>query len=132
MFEKFLFSQKQVMRYHKAAARDLSIAQRAKESEVTFRFAYDALLKTAILICAQQGLRVHSRQGHHTELINKLSEILKDADIRSIGQEMREKRNWDLYSGGIIVSYKEAKEYLEWVERTVRKAEKYIAEAKKR
>jgi hypothetical protein len=126
MFEKFVFSEKQVANYYKSALRDLNIARKANETEVTFRFCYDALLKLAIAVSAKNNLRVKARQGHHVKLIDKLAEILKEADIKIIGQEMRSKRNWDLYGGGIIISKKEALEYLQWVDDIFRKGEHYF------
>ncbi len=54
-------------------------------------------------------------QGHHVRLIEKLSELLKDADIFTFGNAMRMKRNEDLYGEGGFVSDKEAAEYLEFV-----------------
>lgn len=100
-------------------------------AEVAFRFSYDALLKLAIAACAKNNLRVKSRQGHHIELINKLSEILKDSDIKIIGQEMRSKRNWDIYGGGTSISEKEAKEFLKWAREIFIKSEVYLFKKKK-
>lgn len=61
MFEKFRFSRKQIEKYHKSARRDLKIATEADVSEVRFRFCYDALLKMAMAVCAENSLRVKSR-----------------------------------------------------------------------
>lgn len=126
MFEKFVFSDGQVEKYYKSAIRDFKIAREAKETEVNFRFCYDALLKLAIAVCAKNNLRVKSRQGHHIKLIDKLAEILENNDINIIGQEMRSKRNWDLYGGGIIISQKESAEYLEWTANIFTQADIYL------
>jgi len=126
MFEKFVFSHEQISRYYKSALRDLNIARNAKENEVAFRFCYDALLKLAIAISAKNNLRIKSRQGHHIKLIDKLAEILDDADIKIIGQEMREKRNWDLYGGGTVISQKETAEYLKWTENIFKEGNDYL------
>jgi hypothetical protein len=48
---------------------------------------------------------------------------LKDPEIEILANEMRSKRNRDLYDGGILISEKEAKEYLEWVKQTFQKAQ---------
>lgn len=117
-----------MQRYFKSALKDFRIASQSKVPEVTFRFCYDALLKTAIAVCAQSGLRVKAQKGHHYELINKLAEFLKDQDINVIGNEMRSKRNWDLYSGGIAISRKEAAEYIGWLRIIFRRAEKYLTD----
>jgi len=126
MFEKFRFSRKQVEKYHSSAKRDLKIASEADVSEVRFRFCYDALLKLAITVCAEHSLRVKSRRGHHIELIKKLSFFLKDSEIEVLANEMRSKRNWDLYGGGIIISSKEAREYLDWTKQIFNKTESLI------
>lgn len=123
MFEKFRFSRKQIERYHKSARRDLKIAAEADVSEVRFRFCYDALLKLAMAVCAENSLRVKSRRGHHVELIKKLAFFLKDPEIEIFADEMRSKRNWNLYRGGIAISQKEAKEYLNWTKKVFLKAE---------
>jgi hypothetical protein len=126
MFEKFRFSRKQIEKYHSSAKRDLKIASEADISEVRFRFCYDALLKLAMAVCAENNLRVKSRRGHHIELIKKLSFFLKDEEIEILANEMRSKRNWDLYGGGIIISFKEANEYLNWTKKIFRQAETLV------
>jgi len=126
MFEKFVFTRHQVDKYYASAVRDLKIARRAEETEVSFRFCYDSLLKLAIAVCAKNNLRVKARQGHHIKLIDKLAEILHNQDIKIIGQEMRSKRNWDLYGGGIIISKKEAKEYLKWTADIFQEADRHL------
>ena len=122
MFEKFNFSKEQVERFFTAAERDLKIAREAKAPEAVFLFAYNALIKTAIAVCARKGLRVRSQQGHHRELIEKLATHLGDEDVEVIGNEMREKRNWDFYDGGVTLSEKETGEYLEWVNKVFKKS----------
>jgi hypothetical protein len=123
MFEKFHFSKRQIRKYYQSAIRDLKIALDSKIPEIIFRFSYDALIKLAIAVCAKNGLRVKARKGHHIELIKKLSFYLKDPEIEFLANEMRSKRNRDLYDGGILVSEKEAKEYLEWVKQIFQKAQ---------
>ena len=49
------------------------------------------------------------------KILEKLSEILNDKDIEIIGDRMRKKRNLDLYEGGIIISQKEVKDYLDFI-----------------
>lgn len=115
MFEKQEFTNEQVTAFFRSADRNLVIAKNSPEIEVKFTFAYNALIKIAIAFCALNGLRVKSQQGHHIELLRKLSEFLKDDDIELIGNEMRMKRNWSFYDGDVMVSDKEAKEYLDWV-----------------
>jgi len=126
MFEKFHFSQKQIKNYYKSAVRDFSIASKSDIPEVAFRFCYDSLLKLAITICAANELRVKARQGHHIELIEKLSDILKNQGIEIIANEMRSKRNWDLYGGGVLISEKETKEYIIFTKTVFKKADAYL------
>ena len=131
MFEKFNFTEAQIKRYYNSALRDFKIALDSRIEEVVFKFCYDSLLKLAIAICAKNNLRIKSRQGHHIELLKKLSDILKNEDINAIGNEMRTKRNFDLYSGGVIVSKKEAKEYLKWMREIFKQANYYLTKTKK-
>jgi hypothetical protein len=126
MFEKFIFSRGQVDKYYASALRDLKISRRTEDTEVNFRFCYDVLLKLAITVCAKNNLRVKARQGHHVKLIDKLAEILENKDIKIIGQEMRSKRNWDLYGGGVLISKKEAGEYLKWTNEIFKQADNYL------
>lgn len=126
MLEKFSFSQNQIKKYYQSAIRDLNIAKKSSIPEISFRFSYDALLKLAITFCAKNGLRIKSKQGHHIELISKLAHYFKDKEVEIIGNEMRSKRNWDLYDGGVFISIKEAKDYVNWVALIFTKAEKYL------
>ncbi|MFH0951408.1 MAG: hypothetical protein V1765_02965 [bacterium] len=130
MFENFKFTNNQIDKYFNSAQRDLTIAKTSAVTEVAFRFAYDSLLKLAIAICAHHGLRVKARQGHHAELISKLAELLNNSDIEVIANEMRTKRNWDLYGGGALISAKETREYLCWIEDIFSKAEDIFKENK--
>jgi hypothetical protein len=131
MFEKFKFSSQQITKYYQSAIRDLRISSSSKVTEVSFRFCYDALLKLAIAVCASEGLRVKARQGHYIELISKLAFFLKDKEIEILANEMRSKRNWDLYGGGVVISQKEAEEYKRWTKNIFQKAEKIFKEKEK-
>lgn len=125
-FEPFEFGHNQVQKYFASAKRDLKIAASSDIMDVQFKFSYDALLKMAIAVCAQDSLRVKSKTGHHIELIDKVAEILHDKDISVIGNEMRKKRNFDLYGGGLVVLKKEAMEYYAWVKNVFVAAEDYL------
>lgn len=63
----------------------------------------------------------------HIELLKKLAECLDDEDILIVSNEMRKKRNFDLYSGGVLISEKEASEYKEWLKKIVIQAEEYLS-----
>ncbi|MCF7906884.1 hypothetical protein K9K85_01210 [Patescibacteria group bacterium] len=131
MFEKFKFSEKQINRYYESAKKDFRIAFSSNVPEVSFRFSYDALLKLAIAICAIKDLRVKSKRGHHIELIKKLSIFLQDPEIEILANEMRSKRNWELYGGGATISQKQNQEYILWVKQIFKKAEKMLVKQPK-
>jgi hypothetical protein len=126
MFEHFNFSKAQIEKYYKSAKKDFEIATDSSVPEVSFRFCYDAILKLAIAVCAENGLRVKAKKGHHVELIKKLSFYLNDPEIEILAGEMRAKRNWNLYGGGVLISEKEAKSYLEWTKNIFQKTEDYF------
>jgi len=125
MFEKFTFTNKQVEKYFESALKDFNIA-RGAVSEVTFVFCYNCLLKLAIAVCAKNGWRVKSRQGHHVALISKLAESLKNNEVEAVIQEMRAKRNKDLYSGGVLITNKEAAMYFDFTAKLIKQVEEYL------
>ena len=131
MFEKQKFTDRQIEKYFNSALRDFKIAVNSEVPEVIFKFCYDSLLKIAITICARNNLRVKSRAGHHIELLKKLAECLDNEDILIVSNEMRKKRNFDLYSGGVLTSEKEALEYKEWLKKIVVQAEEYLSVSQK-
>ena len=91
-----------------------------------FHFSYGALIRMATTICASGGLKVSSRVGHHIELLNKLSIILNDKDIKRFGNEMRKKRNLDIYGTGIILGSKELGDYMDIIGKAFMEAEEYF------
>jgi hypothetical protein len=129
MFEKRKFTDRQIDKYFKGALRDFKIASDSDIPEVIFKFSYDSLLKIAISVCAKNGLRVKSKTGHHIELLKKLSEYFKNEDIFIMSDEMRKKRNFDLYSGGVLISEKEALDYFKRLRKIIIQAEDYLSES---
>lgn len=123
-FQKKKFEDKTIYKYFRNAVKDLNIAVRSKEPEVIFNFSYSALVKIGIVLIAACGYRVRSRVGHHIKILEKLSQILNNNNIEIVGDRMRKKRNLDLYEGGIIISQKEAKDYLNFVKGIIKKAGK--------
>ena len=92
-FQKTNFSVKTITRYFNNALKDFKIALENKEmSVVAFRFAYDALIKLGITVIASCGYRVKSRRGHHVKILEKMSEILKDEDVKIIGNAINEEK----------------------------------------
>jgi len=125
-FQKKKLDSRIINRYFCNALRDFKIASKSKEPEVIFVFSYSALMKIGITLIALYGYRVKSRQGHHIKVIEKSSQILRSKNIKIVGEKMRKKRNLDLYECGIIISSKEAKEYLNFLKEIINKAEKYL------
>ena len=127
-FQKIKFTPKQLDRYGLSARRDLEIAQKDIFTEVRFAYCYQALIKLGITILAKKGqVKVRSVPGHHIKILLKLSEILGDEDIFTIGNAMRMKRNQDMYSGGEFISKKETEDYLRFVEGIFKKASKFFS-----
>ena len=125
-FDKFDFSKEQIKQYFANALRDLDIAKKDKINEVRFNYAYTSLIKGGIALLSSYGRRVKSLPGHHMKIIEKMSQILKDDTINTIGNLMRSKRNIDLYSGGIDVTEKECKEFVEFSEKVLDKVKKLL------
>ncbi len=126
-FKKTSFSKEQVSGYLAKAFRDLEIAKKDHISEVRFTFAYQALVKAGIACLAHEGYKVRTAPGHHIKLIEKLSELLADANVFTYGNAMRMKRNDDLYGDGGIVSKKDTDEYLEFVQSVLVKVKARLA-----
>lgn len=128
-FREFKYSKKGVKKYLKSAYKDLHIAKKAEIEDVIFQFSYNALIKLGISLLAIHGLKANSRMGHHIKIIEKMSEILGDEDVDLLGNKMRKIRNTELYDGGdSLVSRKQANEYLKFIEKLFKKAEKVFKE----
>ena len=126
-FQKLDFVDNDIKQYYENTLRDLKIAREDDIPEVRFTFSYQVLIKCGITVIAKVGqVKVRSVPGHHKLIIEKLSEILKDEEIIDIANAMRAKRNSDLYSGGEMITQKEADEYLEFVEKVLNKVKKLI------
>lgn len=126
-FQKFPFSSKQIKRYLENALRDLKIAKEDDFAEVRFTYCYQALIKAGIVLIAKEGqVKVRAIPGHHLKILTKMTEILDDPDILTMGNAMRMKRNLDFYSGGEFISRKETDDYLEFVERLMAKVKEKI------
>ena len=126
-FQKLDFADNDIKQYYENMLRDLKISKEDDIPEVRFTFSYNALIKGGITLIAKEGqVKVRSVPGHHKLIIEKLSEILKDEEIIDIANAMRAKRNSDLYSGGEMITQKEADEYLEFVEEVFNKVKKLI------
>lgn len=118
-FSKHDFSKAQIEKNLSNAVKDLNIAKKDSILDVKFNYAYSALLKAGITLLSQQQFKIKSAPGHHIKIIETLAEILQDERIADIGNAMRSKRNLDMYSGGIDVTEKECKEYIDFVDKVI-------------
>lgn len=126
-FTKFNFTKEQTLQYHKNAKKDLQIAIADKILDVKFTYSYTALIKSGITALSFNKVKVKSVPGgrHHAMIIEKLSEMIGDPAIADLGNLMRSKRNTDLYSGGISITEKECKDYLDFIKKVLKKVEDY-------
>lgn len=114
-FQNFNFSPRQLNAYADSARHQLKIAEGSQVPDVMFEFAYNALIKFGIYLIAEEGRKARSVPGHHVRILEKMSEILSNEDVLIFGNRMRQERNFNLYDEGRPVSYKEAKEFLDFV-----------------
>ena len=125
-FNHFNFTQDQVNKNMQNALKDFEISNKDKILEVKFNYAYTALIKAGIALLSYYKTKIKSVPGHHIKIIEKTSEILKEESIIELGNAMRSKRNLDFYSGGIEITEKECREYIEFVNRVITKIQKLI------
>lgn len=126
-FRKIKFSEEEIQKFLENARHDLEIAQKDPFPEVRFTYSFQALIKAGIALIAKIGeVKVRSIPGHHAKILEKMSEILEDSEISTLGDAMRTRRNADLYGGGKPVSENEAKDYLKFTEGVIQKIEKAI------
>lgn len=71
-------------------------------------------------------LKVKSIPGHQVKIIENLAQTLNDDSIESLGNMMRQKRNLDFYSGGVEVTEKECKEYIDFAESVLKRVQRLI------
>ncbi len=126
-FKKIKFNKKEIKQYLESSLRDLKIAKEDTFPEVRFSFSYQALIKAGITLLAHKGqVKVRSIPGHHVNILNKMSEILENPDVLTIGNAMRMKRNIDFYGGGETMSDKEADDYHEFVSNILKLVKKIV------
>jgi hypothetical protein len=125
-FVRFNFTEEQVNKNLANAHKDLSIAKIDKIREVKFNYAYSALIKAGIALLSYYQARVKSAPGHHVKIIEKLALLLKDENIAVMGNVMRAKRNLDLYAGGVEITDKECRDYVNFTECVIHKVNKII------
>jgi len=57
--------------------------------------------------------------GHHFKIIEEIARILKNDSILTLGNIMRSKRNLDFYAGGVEVTEKECREFIEFTDKVL-------------
>jgi uncharacterized protein (UPF0332 family) len=115
-FQSFHFSKEQVSDHLNNANKDLNIAKKDNIPEVKFTYAFSALIKAGLALLSHNNQKIKSVPGHHIKIIDALAQILKDESINDVGNAMRSKRNLDMYSGGVEITEKECREYLDFVD----------------
>lgn len=126
-FGKFAFTREQVEKNLANALKDLRIAREDAIIDVKFNYTYNALIKAGIALISSYGQKVKSVPGHHIKILEVMSAILEDVGINDIGNVMRSKRNMDFYAGGIEVTEKECREYLEFADKIIARAKSTIS-----
>ena len=125
-FVKFKFSDQQIQQNFKNALKDSNIAKKDEILEVKFNYAYTALIKAGIALLSFYQIKIKSVPGHHIKIIEKIAEALKDDSIMTMANIMRSKRNLDFYAGGVEVTEKEVKEFLQFSENVLSKIKNII------
>lgn len=120
-FDSFKFTREQVKKNFDNALKDLKIAKEDVIPEVKFDYSYKSLIKAGIALASFYGKKVKSLPGHHIKIIEIITLESKDDSIDDIGNLMRSKRNTDFYGGGVNITEKECKEYLEFAENAVKR-----------
>ena len=121
-FQKLSFTHQQLKQYFQIAVDDLAIANNHKEVAVIFRFSYDAFIKLGIALIGKRGFKVRSVVGHHVKIIEKLSQLLGNKDIEVYGNQMRKLRNIGFYEGGDLITEKQARDFLDFVQNVFKQA----------
>ena len=125
-FRRFNFDKEQIDKNLKNAFKDFEIAKKDTILEVKFNYAYTSLIKAGIALLSFYKMKIKSVPGHHIKIIEKTSDILKNNTVNEIGNAMRSKRNLDFYSGGIEITEKECREYIDFVEKVLKDIRKHI------
>jgi len=126
-FAEFDFTKEQIRKNFENAQKDLGIAKKDQIPEVKFSYAYQAFIKAGIALLSFYKVKIKSVPGHHAKIIEKVAHILQDNSVDTIGNVMRSKRNFDIYSGGIETTEKECREYIEFAQNVLSKIGKIIA-----
>ncbi|MBU0705631.1 prepilin-type N-terminal cleavage/methylation domain-containing protein [Patescibacteria group bacterium] len=123
-FRKISVKKEQTDALFKGAKRSLELALNSKEDEIILHFCYNAVIKLGIAVIAKKGYKVRSIPGHHVKILEALAglENLK-TEIKYI-DNIRKKRNIDLYEGEISLTNKEAAELIKITKKIFQSIEK--------
>ena len=111
-FQKIKFSKKQLADFFSSAENNLKNAQKTDIPEVIFLLCYNSVIKLGIYLIAKKGYKVRSIPGHHYQILKSLGEITHLYNETNYLQDVRQKRNIDLYEGGAIMTQKESDDLL--------------------
>jgi len=125
-FNKQEFKPSQIRQLFNNAEKDLKISRAVDIPEVRFTYAYSAFLKAGMALLAHFGAKAKSVPGHHVKIIEMMSDVLDNRAIEDIGNAMREKRNLDLYSGGVELTEKDSRAYLKFAEEVLKQITKIL------
>ncbi|MBT6068628.1 hypothetical protein HOG48_02635 [Candidatus Peregrinibacteria bacterium] len=117
-FKSFNFSKESIEMMLESAEKNMLIAGYTDIPEVIFTFAYKAFIKTGIILIALRGYKARPIPGHHERIIEAIAVLLEDENVKKLGNEMREKRNFDLYAGVLLINSAESLNYLRFVKKT--------------
>lgn len=107
----------QIDRFLASAEKKLASAHKilAFDEEACLQQAYEAMLKASLGFLFSYGFRARSQPGHHIAIIEFVRGKIdnKHADLLTVFDRLRRKRNVALYDDTGFVSHREAEEALE-------------------
>lgn len=121
-FQKFAYTSQQIGKYFQNAAKDLQLAKGLESSEAAYRIGYESIIKVGIAVIAKHGYKVRSNMGHHYKILQKIADITGLRDEINFLQQVRRKRNIDLYEGGFSFSETDVRNLIGVAEKIFRKA----------
>ena len=112
-FQKIEVKNEQIESLLRGAKRNLELALDSKENEIVLHFCYTAIIKLGVYVLAKNGYKVRSIPGHHVNILKAISDISGLKNELKYIDNIRRKRNIDLYEGEISLSDKESSELIE-------------------
>jgi hypothetical protein len=107
----------QIDRFLASAEKKLASAHKilAFDEEACLQQAYEAMLKASLGFMFSHGFRARSQPGHHIAIIEFVRARIdkKHANLLTLFDRLRRKRNMALYDDSGFVSYHDAEEALQ-------------------